>query len=54
MAIYAILALVTDIGIVHAEYGTGQSSRSTLMAKSSYLERHIIAIPCQLSIRESV
>ena len=44
MPIYAILAQVTDIGTVHAEYGTGQSSRGTLMAKSSYLARPIVAI----------
>ena len=54
MPIYAILARVTDIGTVHAEYGTGQSSRSTLIAKSSYLARPIVAIPRQLSVHGSV
>ena len=50
MPIYAILARVTDIGTVHAEYGTGQSSRSTLVVKSSYLARPIVAIPRHLPV----
>ena len=56
MPIYAILAWVTDIGTVHAEYGTGydQSSRSTLMVKSRYLARPIVAIPRHLPVHGSV
>ena len=54
MPIYAILARVTDIGTVHVEHGTGQSSRSTLMVKSSYLARPIAAIPRHLPVHGSV
>ena len=54
MPIYAILARVTDIGTVHVEHGTGQSSRSTLMVNSSYLARPIVAIPRHLPVHGSV
>ena len=54
MPLYAILAWVTDIGTVHTEYGTGQSSRSTLVVKSSYLARPIVAIPRHLPVHGSV
>ena len=54
MPIYAILARVTVIGIVHVEHGTGQNSRSTLMVKSSYPVRPTVAVPRHLPVHGSV